>query len=480
VSNKPDHIEDSVRKAFEGFELPVTDMDWSRIEAALPAENNRKGFFFWFNKHKGLSLLLLCAAGMLGSGAYYFATNQNDSQAFVSAKKESNKGLSEQDVLNTHSTATDKAASSETLVGQNQDNPNVKSTRELPIATKAISSATNAATQATGATNSTGSDIREVKPRIAETLNPEPVITPPQTTVNSPNQAEEPPVFAKFPSLGFGIHKFISPVLGMLKLPLFIQLHKPADPNTPPITPQFYAGLSFSQAPGAVKQKTGSPIWENYQLLNAANPATDLRLEGGYSFGNQWQFHVGAAFEGNPAQSKGSDSIRIRIADRFLPYMDVNGKVLYWLAVRWRDSVVVINRNPQRVWMEIPLGISRSFDLKNDWKFRAGLTVNPGVMLAGGGEIANPYAQYSGSYLQYQYGIDADTSAAMLQARPFMNNYRIGGGLQLGAEKNMAPYTLGVYLQTRYYSPVWKKETVFNQSTLQYGLTIRLGISLNP
>jgi hypothetical protein len=480
VNNKPDHIEDSVRKAFEGFELPVTDMDWSRIEAALPAENNRKGFFFWFNKHKGLSLLLLCAAGMLGSGAYYFATKENNSQAFVSTRQESNKHLTKQDVLNTHSTAEDKSASTESPVGQNQDNPAVKSAEELPKAPKAISGSRNAATAESGASNATDRNIREATPRMAENQNPEPVIAPQQTTANSPNQAVEPPVFVKFPSLGFGIHKFITPVLAMLKLPLYIQLHNPADPSTPPITPQFYAGLSLSQAPGAVKPKTGNPLWENYQLFNTANPATDLRLEGGYSFGNQWQFHVGAAFEGNPAQSKGSDSIKIRIADRFLPYMDVNGKVLYWLAVRWRDSVVVINRNPQRVWMEIPLGISRSFDLKNDWKFRAGFTVNPGVMLAGGGEIANPYAQYSGSYLKYQYGINADTSSAILQARPYMNSYRIGAGLQMGVEKHMAPYTLGVYMQTRYYSPVWKKETVFNQNTLQYGLTIRLGISLNP
>jgi hypothetical protein len=463
-------MEDSVRKAFEGFELPVTDMDWSRIEAALPVEDKRKGFFFWFNKHKGLSLLLLCAAGILGSGAYYFASQHTNSQAFVSKSEPSEvakatENLSTQDV---------PAKNQLPAAGATQKNATPQTGIAPAKSGTAASTGSSSVPTQTRVSNSESTPAE--RPAVAKT----PATMPTPTAAQPPVVAEEPPTFPTFASLGFGIHKFITPVLGLFKLPLSIRLHKSTDPAIPPLTPQFYASLGLSQAPGKMTPKTGSAIWENYQWLGGANPATDLRLEGGMTVGQKWQFHAGAAFEGNPAQSSSSDSIKIRIADRFLPYMDVNGNVLYWLAVRWRDSVVVINRNPQKVWMEIPLGLSRSFDLNNDWKFRAGLTVNPGVMLGGTGQIANPYAQYSGSYLKYQYGIEADTAAAVIQARPFMNSYRIGAGLQLGAEKTMAPYTLGVYLQTRYYSPIWKKETALSQNSLQYGLNIRLGISLNP
>lgn len=467
-------MEDSVRKAFEGFELPVTDMDWSRIEAALPAENKRKGFFFWFNKHKGLSLLLLCAAGILGSGAYYFASQHTNSQAFVSQSEPSSaakqrENLTIQDVPEKNQLPAAGAA-------QNSATPQVKKESGIAPAQPGTAALTGHRIVTTQTSGSHSQATPAESPVIANT----PTMAPTSAAVQPPAVTEEPPRFPAFASLGFGIHKFITPVLGLFKLPLSIRLHKPADPATPPVTPQFYANIALSQSPGNVTSKAGSVIWENYQWISGSNPATDLRLEGGMTMGEKWQFHVGAAFEGNPAQSKGSDTIKIRIADRYLPYLDVNGNVLYWLAVRWRDSVVVINRNPQRLWMEIPLGVSRSFDLNNDWKFRAGLTFNPGIMLGGNGQIANPYAQYSGSYLKYQYGIEADTSSAVIQARPFMNSYRIGAGLQLGAEKTMAPYTLGVYLQTRYYSPNWKKETALSQNTLQYGLNIRLGISLNP
>lgn len=463
-------MEDSVRKAFEGFELPVTDMDWSRIEAALPAANKRKGFFFWFNKHKGLSLLLLCTAGILGSASYYLASQHTNSQAFVSKSESSSaakatENLSIQDVPAKNQLPAEGAA-------QNSGTPQAG----IAPAQSGTAASTGSSSVPTQTRGSNGESTPAESPAIIKTT----ATTPTPTAAQPPVVAEEPPTYPAFASLGFGIHKFITPVLGLFKLPLSIRLHKSTDPAIPPLTPQFYASLGLSQTPGKMTPKTGSAVWENYQWLGGANPATDLRLEGGITVGQKWQFHAGAAFEGNPAQSRSSDSIKIRIADRFLPYMDVNGKVLYWLAVRWRDSVVVINRNPQRVWMEIPLGLSRSFDLNNDWKFRAGLTVNPGVMLGGTGQIANPYAQYSGSYLKYQYGIEADTAAAVIQARPFMNSYRIGAGLQLGAEKTIAPYTLGVYLQTRYYSPIWKKETALSQNTLQYGLNIRLGISLNP
>ncbi len=464
-------MEDSVRKAFEGFELPVTDMDWSRIEAALPVENKGKGFFFWFNKHKGLSLLLLCAAGILGSAAYYFASQHTNSQAFVS-KPEASSGAKTTENLSVQDAPAKNQISNAATVLQD-GTPQYKN----ETVTEAAQSGTIPSAQRSIIPAQTRAEaISAGSPAIAKT----PATAPVTAAVQPPVVAEEPPIFPTFASLGFGIHKFITPVLGLFKLPLSIRLHKSTDPASPPLTPQFYSSLGLSQAPGKMTPKVGSAIWENYQWLGGANPATDLRLEGGMTVGQKWQFHAGAAFEGNPAQSRSSDSIKIRIADRFLPYMDVNGNVLYWLAVRWRDSIVVISRNSQRVWMEIPLGLSRSFDLTNDWKFRAGLTLNPGVMLGGTGQIANPYAQYSGSYLKYQYGIEADTAAAVIQARPFMNSYRLGAGLQLGAEKTMAPYTLGVCLQTRYYSPIWKKETALSQNTLQYGLNIRLGISLNP
>jgi len=57
MNNQFDHIEDSFRKAFESFEMPVDNQDWEVISAGLQKQSRRRLLLIFLRKRWGLLLL---------------------------------------------------------------------------------------------------------------------------------------------------------------------------------------------------------------------------------------------------------------------------------------------------------------------------------------------------------------------------------------------------------------------------------------
>lgn len=468
-------MEDSVRKSFEGFELPVSDTDWSRIAAALDEKPVRKGFWYWLkgNRRWGIPVLLIL---LLSSSVFTYKwmkdskpadSAANTSQLTTTAKSGSNPAKSDLTEKATASGGAENSASETETVNSVADKikETVKSTNDFHR----------------------NPDLKKVSGKTTVT---------PETPATSPNIGTGDPVndkkttavptegarLAHLPaSFGLRTQTFISRPGRARGFPLSL---KPVVAIKPPKTDLglgYYASLQTTFDPGKVSYTTPTGIWQGFTWLNGSNPALDLRLEGGIEMGTEnLKFTIGAALEGNPLQTKSSDTIRIKVADRFVPYMDIHGNILFYLAVRWRDSVIVLRNNPNRLWAEIPLGIRKSFELSKDFKLIAGITANPGVLLGTNAKIANPYLTHSGSYWDYNYGVkNADTTSATIDAGEFVNPLRMGAGIQLGIQKDLKHINWGIQLQSRYYfTPVWKSGVPLKQNTLQYGINVKVGFKI--
>lgn len=487
MANEFDHIEDSIRNAFDKFEMPVNDMDWSRISAALPEDDKKGGFFFWWKKNKGKGLLIALIALTSASALVYNAVSnkpvqsvQKTSTTQVNTEEQASQKDNQAEIENKKATAEIQAdapvqnqipnsspISGGTATAQNRIAPNNISAPTAGIRNTPNANG-NAAINSTPAPTSV--EVGTPKPSIPA-ANPTPTQPSPEVTV------EPVPNFGWLQSLAIRLFKNPIPSIGA-SFKIFNKIGKVNSPNEPSIKPTlgYYGLLQTSYAPGQTKAIQGNEIWQKLEWLGGNRPALNLRIEGGIEYGAKTTFTIGGAIEGNPLAGRASDSIRIQIADRFLPYYDINGKLLYMLAIRWRDSVIVMNHNGHKTWAEIPLGIKHIWALSKNLNFSAGLTANPGILLGSSGNIVNPYQSFSGSYLKYKYGIDADTTATFVAAKSFQNNTRLGSGLQLGIEKQTTHFNWGIQLQTRYYfTPEWKQGVSIQQNTIQYGINARVG-----
>lgn len=486
MANPFDHIEKSVRNAFEEFEMPVSDMDWSRIDSALPEEKKKRGFLVWWKKNGGKGLAIL-AFLTVSTGIGYYISNQNHSakpnaaRAAVVTENAPTNGPALQTPADLEAGLNNRIPVNESLQEHISRSTN---SEKAPIGNKKPQS--KATTKPSYISANATAQGQEPLPKVD--AKPQVVATPSPAATPNGNHATatvEPPETAPnhrgLKSVAIRVVQLVFPsLIPSLRLNDNNIVRKSARPTTPPPHGlQLYTSLSSSYAPGKVQGGTGTGLWEGVTWLHGKNPALNLRLETGLEVGKTWKFTAGAAVEGNPMASKSTDSIRIRIADRFLPYYDQNGVLLYMLARRWHDSVIVLTQNTQRTWIELPLGMRRTWNLGSNFKLSTGLSFNPGILIGNNGQIANPYQTFSGSYLKYQYGIHADTTAALAPAGQFLNTVRLGNGLQVGLQKDMKHFYWGVELSSRYYyTPVWKTGIPIKQNTLQYGLNLRVGFKL--
>lgn len=470
--NEFDHIEDSIRKSFEGFEIPVSDADWDRIASALPEPRKRKfGWFFGlFSGKLRISLLAIGILVITGITTMFVLNSGNN-------KITASNTLTEQ-------TNAQKASGGANLtdagsIDKTDKTADGNSGPEIPENTDAAvsrASVVESPPQDKSAHEAGKSDQNH--PKTANTRTTEkPVNDKTAPENNLPETSNPKPWNPPAMPAAFGIRA------GNISLPSILTASKlktdihPLNPQVPGKS-QLYLALNTTFSPGKLSVTSGSNTWEGYQMLNGKNEAINVRLEGGVTLGaGNTRFTIGGALEGNPAALASKDSVRIKIADRFLPYYDQNGKLLYMLAVRWRDSVITLTRNPQRVWAEIPLGITRYME-KGDLRITAGITLNPGILLGSNDQVVNPYLFQSGSYWKYN-NINADTSSLMISGKQFLNPFRLGTGLQLGIEKDVNQFSWGIEAQTRYYmTPVWKAGVPFKENLVQYGIRFRLGFKI--
>lgn len=469
-------MEESVRKSFEGFELPVSDTDWSRIAEALDKQPSRRGFWLIFRRYFMVPVLIIFLGGI--AITTWLVNKTGDAVTASTTLKTNRTGSGTLDPGAAEPKASGEAnhniasAKSSTAAEDDHDDPRSASTSSGASRMKHGREAASRNTSEAAVTNKSGNK---------EILDfPEPESEMPEIRETGFRKIAEIPG-----SFGIRLYSWLTEPGRAAGFPLELKrLNKsPLTPPGPKPAFSYYLSMQTTYDPGKVSFIPGTGIWEGFDWLNGRNPALNLRLEGGIEMGSdKLTFTAGAGLEGNPLQTRAKDTIRIQVADRWIPYMDQNGTILYYLAVRWRDSVVVLHNNPKQLWGEIPLGVHYRFGTSGDrpWKFTAGLTLNPGVMLGSRAEIANPYRWQAGSYWDYNYGIkNADTVSAIIDAGEFINPLRLGSGLQLGVAKDLKHLNIGLQVQTRYYfTPVWKNTVPLKQNTLQYGINVRLGFKI--
>lgn len=505
MDNRFDHIEDSVRNAFDGFEMPVSDMDWTAIESKLtPPTPPRRGIFAWFPLKKR-HLLLGAGLLFLGSGIWYFG-NQTDTLAKEVATSQSQ---TKQNILpgngteERHTATADQngAARSDgssaeanapngnqtTFTGPENHHPNTAGTshpesKANPGPVNAVEPKPNKVEH-----TSNGDNHKPVSPANPQTPTPlEPGNNPLPVVTELPGAGK---VVVKDAPETEWIHSPLQVLVqprNIRSFPISGDFGLPKSANTPPLHLrgmfkgwEFFGNLQANADRSKATADKPAGIWEGVNFSNYRNQFTNLRFDAGlgYRFRSNWYLGGGAALETQARDNGKPDTIRIKVPVSFLPYLNAKGDTLYLFARKWKDSMVIISHANAATWLEIPLQVRRDFDLGKGWTLNAGLSFNPGILAGASGKMVNPYSTLQdASYWKFYEG-NVNTSDNTVKASAYMNHFRFGNGLQFGFQKQSGMFNWGLQAQARYYyTPVWKQATPLHQNTFNYGLNIRIGV----
>jgi len=487
VDNQFDNIEDSLRNAFDGFELPVSDMDWTAIENGLTTEPVKRGFIAWWNQNGKrnwyiLGLLLLISVSttwfLSRKDAPINGVNHTNTNYPKANKPAANKDLPS--MPNTHK--QQKGNQNQSSVSNNDSEavlPKMGNTKNTKNATtKPI----QAGIVANGVKPSASGKAEKIQPRISE----------PVVVINNPNPAAIPVTAVRYPLVpitvainepAFDINTLLlNTPFGIRYKPFnFPNLGKhPLDLKIPKTNLgwEWYAGLQTNIDKNKAKSKAGGAEWGGVQMPNIQHTQINVRFETGAGFRfRSTSVGAGFAFETGAYQTKSDDTIYIKIPTKLLPYITLQNDTM-WLIQKTRDSMVVLHHLPNRQWIELPLYFTQRFAIGKNWSLTLGATLNPGYMVGSTGDFVNPYAFGNVGYSSpYQYGIDPKTLNTTGSASAFTKHFRFGNSIQAGIEKQMGIINFGLQLQTRYYyTPVYKNGVPLQQHTFNYGLNIRMGV----
>lgn len=461
MDNRFDHMEDSVRKAMEGFELPVNDQDWERISQALDTGRKRRGFWLF---RKFLPLLLLLTV-MTGTAIWMLNENDSDSRSVQVSRQPEKAGakigqtpappVSENNGIQNSGNAAGNRPGSQAGASAVDEGVAIQSPdKGISIAPQpALPPAPNAAVAATGHSEnvSTGSGSA-MQPQAGLQILPFGIRSVQQT----------------WPS--------VQPVNITGVVPAL--LHFPKDARV--VKTGWFADMHITSAAHNTTDLRNTPRWsDNAGLMPVigSGHAFNIRMDAGlYADLGGWRFSGGLGLEGNPFPSTQDRTSTIRIATRFLPYFDSRGTLLYWLAVEWKDSVVKYKQSQQQVWTELPLQAERVLWRTKGIAVRAGLSFNPGVALLNRATTVNPYTAQSGSYWQYMLGRLPDTGSVTLESVEDLQRFRMGNGVSLGISGQRGNMGWGINVNTRYYyTDIWRSKYVpWQQRNLSYGIQFRL------
>lgn len=466
MDNRPDHIEDSLRKAFEGFELPVADTDWNAIEKGLLQHDNRRKGLLWFIKSWPFRIITLGIIITIIGVLVYQQRNSNIQTG----------------VTRTETTGTNpaplKAKTQEQYSAVSGDKNQLKADNNAavnnnnkPMNSVAIQESINGISSGRKTTTANINEGQQIK---NESVSPAPDETANKNAGNI-NSVIVPSF--RFNSAALSVLNFEKPeFLATALKTADARNHKP---ESTPVEKGFYMGLDFNTA-RMNTQASKSGIWADPAVTSSQtgiNNLLNLNLSGGWFISKKgWKVSTGASLEGNPATTATENQYTVKVPKRFLPYFDRSGNLLYWLAVDWKDSVVKSKESRTQVWFELPVNLQKSWKLNRKVSFSAGLSFNPGMAVLNRGKMINPFISQSGSFWQYQTGLSADTASIFTDSRQYLSKFRMGNGLMLNLQGKTANFDWELGFNSRYYyTNVWKQNALpWQQRNISIGLQCKL------
>lgn len=463
MDNRPDHIEDSLRKAFEGFEMPVTDTDWNAIEQGLLQHEKRRKGLFWFISSNPFRLIILGFVVTL-TGLFFYLS------------MDGNKGI------NNGSSKAESASSTENSMEQSpaMRGNNIPEQAENNVASDDITTDQHIPKH-NGNHKSGASAVQHSKTHsyTGQHTNKEQAL--PESKESANNASDN---HADFSVPGFLFRSAVLSALPVQKPDFLKTVLKTSDarsyqPENTPVEKGFYLGMDLNAA-RMNTQTSNSGIWSDPSVIankTGISNLLNLNLSGGWFVSKKgWKVSTGASLEGNPATTTDENQYTVKVPKRFLPYFDRSGNLLYWLAVDWKDSVVKSNESRTQVWFELPVNLQKSWKLSSKISFSAGVSFNPGMAVLNRGNMINPFISQSGSYWQYQTGQSADTASIFTDSRQYLNKFRMGNGLMLNLQGKTANFDWEFGFNSRYYyTNIWKENALpWQQKNISIGLQCKL------
>lgn len=451
MPNQFDDIEKSVRNAFRDFELPVSEADWKAIQKNIQTAKKRK-FAWWFNTFTGKTLSLISGLVISALVTWFTFSGSQKNQKIGNAIEKNTTAVRTENAIEKTEKPSVTASQSNTVVQPKFPPAHTdKKVKKVAFA----SQLTLGSKDKPGKNTSNTVDKNNVDNNQNNTPNPE------KTDINLKS---------------FGIRTALQTmalnILDMFDWKLKSKIKRTAI--------GVYGNVFAGSSPNTVLSNSSTGIWEGISITPGNKSSINLRLEAGISMKKgEWTLKAGTAIDGNLPGNSSTDTIRIKIPTQTLPYMDNQGNILYWLAIRWKDSTILLKNQQKSTWIELPIGIQKDWKAGNKTTISAGITVLPGVKIASSGMIANPYTYQPGSFWKYNYNLAADTQSLAIQASDFQNNGRIGAGLQIGFQRDAGKYHWGISANNRYYfTPNWKNGFPLKQHTHNIGIQLNIGIKL--
>lgn len=168
----------------------------------------------------------------------------------------------------------------------------------------------------------------------------------------------------------------------------------------------------------------------------------------------------------------------IRVIDSFM-HVTLQ-KDTYWFARKWDTLNIEIKNAPRTSWIEIPVQFQHTFFKSANTELYGGLGLYPGKLVSSGGYVGNPYTSQPWTYWNHFYKNEPfNTQATALQAKQYLNNWRMGSGISIGLNQNLGyGGWIGVEAGYRKNGNIWRTNNVFllRQQNNQYNIKLTMGL----
>jgi hypothetical protein len=375
ASLPPDQqIEQAFQTAFDDFEMPVTDSDWSRIAASIPQENKRRRALLWYSFAAFSLLGVYCLWWLLPVSKPVVTTIAGEAAVLKSS-------------------GTQKQAKPEHAEHVRQPSMEIGAPMASGGATAGTVKTNNtAASWVKSKYHQGGNDVRHIASQ-------------------SPVQYSG----GGFSGLQDSLHTqswfMDAKKPGALRLHLFIPTaaqtitagaYRPARvlwPRKP--TPAIWISSGISGLSAAASCPQGAE-WQG-KTFNRTRMQSGLVQEIAVGFqvpigSTSVQFGLGSTEPLTPLKQHWR--IKTRMVTDSIPYMNMPGDTLFWIPVRFTDTLVdVVTTFSEKRWV-IPFQMSQSLAISPKFGilFQAGGQI--GILQSMKATIPSPYTDYTWSQLQ--------------------------------------------------------------------------------
>lgn len=478
MADQRDHIEESVKKAFDGFELGLRDMDWSAIQDRLAQKKRRRRFFWIFC---GIGALLLVGAG------WWYGANAKQAVTGSQEKLSQEKPLQEKPLQEKPSSAIQTTKEKEHLNSAGIEKSSSKGQQSW---------ASNNGVESQGSTSSvlTKGNGQAGQPETGEKAakgdgNPSTINTQGDQSAENVDPVVPPFKFERMS--GRWIHWSIIWGEFLNQLERTVNLAKSTKTEVKPSIPtpndsikkwqlHYWAGLGTMAYGGKASAVSGQEEFANtpYQSI-ASTLGMQWQWSGGISIEQKkWNFRTGLGVEHRLPQKRNVEYGYWK-PTLFGEYRDVNGNLIY----RWvRDSVweqASFRQQIKSTVVYVPLQIERKWALGQRYTLLLGAGTQLGYRIGGRATLANPYLTQDPTWWKYFKGIDAPTTAT-IERKDALQRFSANGGLWLGVDRKMANnQRLGVQLMGNFgMNQRWVQGLPLKERINSYGIQIRWGAAL--